>query len=227
MHSGICEYQRPLIEREREKRMSRLKFIFFATLLLFVQSVCAMSNVVAVAKLSDLLNHFTTFQAKFQQKTLDAEQNIMQESSGTVALMRPGYFRWKSRFPTHQIVIANGKMLWIYDVDLKQATEQSLQQGVMSPAKLLSGHVDKTLAQFNVQLSVRPQSVVFQLTPKKPNQQFKCMTLFFTQNKLYAIQIKNNLHQTNVFQFSDVKLNGSLSRHLFEFTVPTGVDVVR
>ena len=43
-------------------------------------------------------------------------------------MLRPGRFRWETSDPYQQTVIANGDTLWIYDVDLKQASSTIFSQ---------------------------------------------------------------------------------------------------
>ncbi|MFK3617120.1 outer membrane lipoprotein chaperone LolA, partial [Coxiella burnetii] len=94
----------------------------------------------ATTQLSQLLSNFRTYQAKFNQITFDGQDRVIQQSHGRVMIMRPGRFRWETDSPTKQIIITNGKTLWVYDVDLSQATQQPLAQKTnINPASLLSG----------------------------------------------------------------------------------------
>lgn len=200
--------------------------ILFLTLFICT-AVFAQAPVSASAKLDGLLNQFTTFEANFTQVTTDIQQQIMQRSNGRMMMERPGHFRWETQSPSHQIVITNGKKLWVYDVDLKQATEQSTANSPINPAKLLSGNTDALLQQFSVHMIPHRNIVVFQLIPKQSNQQFRSAAMVFMHDKLHSMQIENNAEQTTVFHFTDVKLNAHLSPNLFEFKAPSGVDVLQ
>ena len=206
-------------------RVTKYSFLFIA-MLFFSISVFASTQSIAAEKLSELLNGFTTFQANFTQVTQDGQLEVLQKSSGNMMLMRPGYFRWETQHPDHQIVITNGNTLWIYDVDLQQATKQSIKNTPMNPAKLLSGKVDLLLKQFSVTMIPHSKILVFQLTPKNPKQQFRSIAIAFKHDKLYRIQIRTNLEQTSTFTFSHIKMNKKLSPALFEFKAPSSVDVL-
>jgi len=201
--------------------------IYFLSIIVFLSTTALASTQTAAIKLSELLNQFTTFQAQFTQKTMDAEQHVLQRSQGEMMLMRPGRFRFETKNPTHQIVITNGKTLWVYDVDLKQATEQSMTSSQINPAKLLSGNIDHLLQQFTIHLIPHHGVLVFQLIPKKSHQPFRSVAMAFSQDKLRSMQIENNMEQTTVFDFSHIQLNGRLSPSLFEFQAAKGVDVLR
>lgn len=206
--------------------MKYFKFTFLF-LLFFSSVIFANSQQTAANKLSELLDQFTTFQSDFTQKTTDIQQQTLQRSNGLVMIERPGCFRWETKNPSHQIVITNGKKLWVYDVDLKQATEQSIANSTMNPAKLLSGNIDDLLNQFTVRMIPHKNIVVFQLIPKQPNQQFQSIAMAFSHDKLTSMQIENNMQQTTVFDFADIKLNTYFPSSLFEFTAPSGVNVMQ
>lgn len=197
-----------------------LIFCFFCTTL-FADTQPVSAQLVA------LLNQFITLKANFTQTTVDLNQQILQNSNGTVILKRPGHFRWETMKPTHQIVITNDNTVWIYDVDLKQATKQSLQNLPINPATLLSGHIDTLLKQFTVHLIPHHNIMVFQLMPKTPNNAFRSVALVFANSKLKSMHIENNMGQTTVFDFSNVIFNSVLSADLFHFSAPQGVDVLQ
>lgn len=207
--------------------MKQLKILFLLFTLFFCVSIFADTPMSAAGKLSELLNQFSTFQSNFMQKTVNLNQETLQYSSGIVMIERPGCFRWETLKPAHQIVITNGKKLWIYDVGLQQVTEQSIANNSMSPAKLLSGDADQLLQQFFVRMIPHGNILNFQLIPKKHNRQFKMIGLTFSHEKLISMQIENNMQQTTIFDFSRIVLNKRLSSSLFEFTAPRGVDVLQ
>ena len=200
------------------------KFYTVLFILFFSQSLFATTS---TQQLSQYLNHFTTFQAHFNQQTVDQNHASLQNSEGTVMLMRPGRFRWNTSSPSHQVVVTNGKLLWIYDIDLQQVTKQNLAQSGTDPAQLLSGHVNTLLQQFNITiLKQNSASITFQLTPKKSSQQFKSVVMTFDNKKLVQLEVINSLDQTSIFKFSNIILNAPLSPNLFNFKAPAGVDVL-
>lgn len=207
--------------------MKQLKTIFLLFILFFCAFAFADQPLSAVGQLTELLNQFTTFKANFTQKTVDMNQETLQYSSGVVMIERPGRFRWETLKPAHQIVITNGKKLWMYDVELQQVTEQSIANNPMNPATLLSGDADQLVRQFFVRMIPHGNIFNFQLIPKKSNQQFKSIGLAFSHEKLISMRITNHMQQTTIFDFSRIALNKHLSSSLFEFVPPRGVDVLQ
>src|SRR5690242_3768866 len=115
--------------------MTLFKSLLVAAVFLFTTpAFCDDSS----AKLNELLSNFQAMSADFYQKAM-IKKGTGKTSSGTMAIKRPGMFRWEITRPNRQLIIADGKNLIIYDVDLEQATKQSLNKDPNSPAILLSG----------------------------------------------------------------------------------------
>ena len=142
-------------------------------------------------------------------------------------IKRPGMFRWVSNQPTKQILIASGDALWIYDVDLQQATKQRLSSRTrIDPAMLLSGSVKNLESAFIVTMKTKKQQTTFTLKPKDSNYGFGKVEMIFDSKKLTAMTVLNNLSQTTEFKFSNIKLDKPLLDSLFNFKAPKGVDVI-
>ena len=47
-----------------------------------------------------------------------------------MALERPGRFRWQTKEPMEQLVVADGQKMWVYDVDLEQVTVKKQEKGL-------------------------------------------------------------------------------------------------
>jgi len=151
---------------------------------------------------------------------------MLQKSSGVMYVKKPHSFRFETSDPTHQIVFMDGKTVWIYDVDLQQATKQALSALPMNPAKLLSGDITVFLRDFRVTMQKKNNVVTFQLMPIKSTDAFRTLSILFKQNTLYAMDLQNNMGQLTQFSFSNLKTNLSLADSLFQFSPPADVDVL-
>lgn len=118
--------------------------------------------------LATLLTGYQSLQANFQQTTRSDKGKVMQQSRGKMSLQRPGQFRWQITSPNKQLIIANNKYLWVYDVDLEQATRQKINKAnKSSPAWLLSGSVTEIQDRFIVsQIKGPGGGQWFELKPK-------------------------------------------------------------
>ena len=196
-----------------------MKVIFKIFLLLFPSIVCAITP---TQQLANLLSNFTSMQANFVQTT------ALQQSTGQMAMQRPGKFRWQVQKPSQQLIIADGTTLWIYDADLQQATKQKLNYRQSdNPAMLLSGSIADLQKNFIItKLQKSEPGAWFALKPRTKHGMFQNIQLQFINGKLKTMYIVDNLEQHSGIKFSKVRINPKINNKLFEFKPEKGVDVV-
>jgi len=203
-------------------------FIIFVFLNLFL-----ISRVYAAADnqtLNNLLNTTHTMRANFTQKILDNYGRTVLTSQGTMALERPGKFRWEVVKPSKQLIIANAAKLWIYDPDLEQVVIRSLKGAAgSSPAFLLtqmnaSLENDYIVTQMPNQKSDQQQW--FMLKPKVSDDVFESIQIGFIQNQIKTMKLKDNLGHSTIIEFKNSQINSPLSASLFVFHAPAHVDII-
>ena len=137
--------------------MKKMTLLF---ILLWMKSAC--SDGVSEA-LQAKLNAIRTMGASFTQ-VVKAQRRQVSQSSGTMALSRPGRFRWQTVNPMAQLVIADGQHLWIYDVDLEQVTVKKQDNGLGGTAALfLTNYGDTVTRDFVVSTHKEGQTAAFDL----------------------------------------------------------------
>lgn len=173
------------------------------------------------------LNAIRTMSATFNQVVMAKEREISR-SSGTMALSRPGHFRWETKKPMAQTVIADGRHLWVYDPDLEQVTVKKQDKGLGGTAALfLSGYNDSVTKDFNVTVQTQGNRDYFDLRAKSNKANFQRVKLAFIDNALTGIELFDQLGQHTDVDLTHIKTNPTLSSALFEFKIPKGVDVVQ
>ncbi len=181
----------------------------------------------AKALLERFVNDVQTLQGRFEQSLIDADQQLVEESSGTLEIQRPGQFRWVYTEPYEQVLVADGSNVWSYDVDLAQVTVKP-QAEVLSntPAALLGGSPD-ALEQFDYIGSFIDRGTVWvTLRPKDRDNGFAKVELGFNDGKLSRMLFSDNLEQTTLIALFDVSLNLEIDADHFEFNPPDDVDIV-
>ena len=181
----------------------------------------------AKALLERFVNNIQTLQGRFEQSLIDADQQLVEESSGTLEIQRPGQFRWVYTEPYEQVLVADGSNVWSYDVDLAQVTVKP-QAEVLSntPAALLGGSPD-ALEQFDYIGSFIDRGTVWvTLRPKDRDNGFAKVELGFNDGKLSRMLFSDNLEQTTLIALFDVLLNLEIDADHFEFNPPDDVDIV-
>jgi outer membrane lipoprotein carrier protein len=182
----------------------------------------------AVARVESYLSGVTTLSAKFVQVVRDRQDRITDRASGTLSMSRPDRFRWDYREPYEQIIVADGRKLWLYDADLQQVTVRGLEQGLGStPAMLLSGagRVGASFASVGVERD--GDWTWCRLRPSPHASDFETVSLAFSaKGELAAMELADKLGQTTRIDFSELTRNTRLDDALFRFEPPAGVDVI-
>lgn len=178
--------------------------------------------------LSTLLKNMHGMQANFKQTIVDKKGKAVQQSSGRMSLQRPGQFRWDVMRPVKQLIVTNGKRLWIFEPDLEQVTIRALSKTAgETPAMLLSDENLSLSKEFIVKTYPSTDKLQwFSLTPKDKSAVIATLKLGFADQVIQQMQLKDHLGHITQIEFSNVKLNPSLSANLFEFKPPAKVDVI-
>lgn len=206
--------------------MNYLKKLF---ILLSLLCISAFANADPATTLTQLLNNIRTMKADFSQTIYNKSGKAMQQSHGRMVMQRPGQFRWDIKAPVAQLLIANGKRLWIYDPDLEQVTIRSLNRAAGEAPALLLSDANVALAQdFNVQIPANASSNLqwFLLTPKNKDSMLSQIMLGFSGNQIRAMNLRDHLGNNTVIKFQNIMMNASVSEAVFRFVPPAGVDVI-
>jgi outer membrane lipoprotein carrier protein len=179
------------------------------------------------ALVEDFLRDVQTLSGRFEQSLVDADNQLVEESSGTLEIKRPGQFRWAYDEPYEQLLIADGLNVWSYDVDLAQVTVKPQAEALSNTPALLLGGSPEALDQFDYVGSFEDRGTVWvRLRPKDRDNGFSKVELGFNDGELTRMMFSDNLQQTTLIALFDVKLNEAIDVEHFEFAPPEDVDVV-
>lgn len=185
----------------------------------------------AQTALDGYLQGLTTWTAEFTSETRDEENKVVETGNGRLLIVRPGKFRWESRFEDTdelvQVAIADGRNLWIYEPDLESATVKPVAEVLpQSPAMLLAGGADLREA-FEVAADGRRDSLEWvRVVPKVSESDFERALFGFRNRELARLVVIDKLGQRSTLTFSRVRRNAAVNPELVEFKPPAGVDVI-
>lgn len=180
----------------------------------------------AAERLQQRLNSIRTMSANFTQ-VVKSKQRVISRSNGSMALSKPGRFRWQTLDPMEQLVVADGQRMWIYDVDLEQVTVRKQSKSIGgTPALFLSGANDSVAKNFEVSLQQRGKQERYDLRSKSRNGNFSRVKLLFIGDTLNSMEMNDQLGQVTQVALKQVRINPPLAAKLFQFKPPRGVDVV-
>lgn len=180
----------------------------------------------------DTLNQFftqvDTMQAGFTQQVVDDKGKVRQSSSGTVFLSRPGKFRWEYSAPDKHQIVADGRNVWVYDVELDQVTVKPMKQALSAAPVGMLLQKQPVEKQFAVQDMEADGSKLewFRLTPHKKDSDFTSMDLGIGANGINEMILNDKFGQMTYIKFQNMRTNVGIEGSRFSFTPPKGADVI-
>ena len=180
----------------------------------------------AMGALDVFLREARTGSAAFTQTVISPDGAKRRTSSGTFEFSRPDRFRFSYIKPFEQVILADGKRLWIHDPELNQVVSRR-QAGALSatPAALLAG----SQIERNFTLSEDPARDGLQwvkAVPRQTDAGFESLRIGFREGTLASIEILDALGQRSVLQFTQLRLNVALPADRMTFVVPKGADLI-
>lgn len=166
--------------------------------------------------------------ADFSQTVYGNKKNRV--STGVLEISRPNKFRWEY-VEDGQLIVSDGKTIYIYDKQLQQVTEKKLDASIgKSPALLLAGGSNLKSDYTVTNLSTGDDGLEWvNLVPKKAedNNGFKLIQIGFKQNMLSKMKFVDSFDNKSTITFTNVKTGVTLPASDFTFTPKAGVDVIK
>lgn len=174
------------------------------------------------------------FQADFGQVSQSASfagEPLMDSKpkSGRVVFAKPGKMRWTYEAPDESVVVSDGKILWIHDVEGGTATRLEVTAGYLSGAALqfLLGD-GRILDEFDVRATAcSAERISLDLVPKTDAS--------YERLGLVANASSGDIEETSIvdlfgnrteIRFRNVEVNRAPAPHVFDFNVPEGVEFI-
>lgn len=176
-----------------------------------------------MAKLANL-NHFS---AKFEQEVQSESGDILEQSSGELAISKPNLANWHTAEPDELLIVSDGENVWFYNPWIEQVSVYSLSAAIaQTPILLLTSQDEAMWQEYSV---INNEDNSFVITAKDVNSQIKSLTLLFDANKAGG-KLKQFSFLDATGQLSHIKLSNFDDRtipdeSLFNFVVPEGVQI--
>lgn len=182
-----------------------------------------------VAKLQRKYDSITSIKAAFTQE-VSSKGMPATSSRGNVWLKKPGKMRWEYQEPAKDIIVSDGKTIWLYQPDLNQAIKSPASSGASSMATDFLSGIGKIEKEFIVILSsAEGQYHVLTLTPKSEQPSLKKLVLEVGK---YSYLVEKTVitdhfgNQTSV-SFTDITLNSQIKDSLFKYAPPRGAAIIK
>ncbi|MDA1370695.1 MAG: outer membrane lipoprotein chaperone LolA [Proteobacteria bacterium] len=183
----------------------------------------------AVEQLDALLQDIETLTADVVQLIVESDGGILEESEIQLYLKKPNGFYWETLTPFPELVVTNGIKLWNYQPDLEQVVIEDWDTGRSElAAQLLNGETENLAEEYRIELVSAEGSTdhEFSLIPWANESIYTQISINFSGTELDLIYLENKNGQQTVWRFDSVERNLPLADSLFEFTPPSGIEII-
>ncbi|PCH97641.1 MAG: outer membrane lipoprotein carrier protein LolA [Gammaproteobacteria bacterium] len=193
------------------------------------------------------LAHLDFFSAKFNQQVLSDSGELLEQSSGELAISKPNLANWHTIEPDELAIVSDGQDVWFYNPWIEQVSVFSLSAAIAkTPILLLTSKDESLWQQYTVtqkkiiQKSTVTQQITnsdkiseiedsFVISAIDDNSQIKSLTLIFDTKEqggqLTQFSFLDATGQMSNIKLSDFNAQQKPAASLFKFVVPEGVQV--
>ncbi|MEY4764282.1 MAG: outer rane lipoprotein carrier protein LolA [Pseudomonadota bacterium] len=185
----------------------------------------------AVASLQQFVQGVQSGRGSFTQIVTSPDGKKSRTSQGSLEFLRPNRFRFSYSSPTEQLIVGDGKQVWLYDADLNQVTVRPMSAALgATPAALLSGgSLDKDFNLKGAPTTGAGSDAIewVDATPRQKEGQFQSVKVGFKQGQLAVLEILDSFGQRSRLNFNQFEPRANLPVTRFQFTPPAGADVLK
>ena len=211
------------------------KFLNFRLLVCTLICSSSFSANASQERLEDFFSNVSTLTADFSQRVVDETGMLLELTSGRLSLSRPGKFRWDYVGEDSQLadrgvqIIADGESILLYDPDLEQVTQRSLQNALGQVPSLLlvqtGANIDDHFLITDIGITDSLSWVL--LKPRAEDAGFQSIMIGFFQNYLAKITLIDGLGNETRLVLSNVANNPVMHDKVFHLDVPLGTDFLK
>lgn len=180
----------------------------------------------------DHYNHLRSLQADFTEIYRGGGAERIE--SGTLWLKKPRKMRWEYRSPKEKLFVSDGKQVWFYLPNERQARKTQLKklEDLRSPLAFLLGKTKlenelRGLSKVVDQAPMAPGNTQLRGVPQAMADRVSEVELEITpSDQIVRILMMEADGATTEFRFAGLKENLNLSDERFEFAPPPGVETV-
>ncbi len=176
--------------------------------------------------LARLLEPYQSFSAEFKQITSGQEGDPITEITGELSIASSSIFYWKTNPPYAQVIVADGKVLWVFDEDLYQVQARPIDDAIAaSPVAIFTGGADVLGSRFRVTNERENNLSVYQLVPRGTDEVTRQILLRFDGDRLVDLSIEDALGNRSLVTLTKATYEQP-SPERFQFTPPKDADVI-
>ena len=172
-----------------------------------------------------------TMTADFKQSTAVPMSSRKRIGAGKVVISKPGRIRWDYLTPDKQVLISDGKKVFMYVANSGQMIVQPVSQYINSDVTYaFFAGTGNIVRDFNVLPSERQEGAglkVIKLVPKTPHPQVEYLHVWIDENFMVRrLEIVDHFGSITDLAFSNIRRNEPVSPEVFVFTPPLGTEII-
>ncbi|OUR61427.1 outer membrane lipoprotein carrier protein LolA [Colwellia sp. 39_35_sub15_T18] len=170
------------------------------------------------------LSHLDFFTANFNQQVLSESGEVIEESTGKLAISKPNLANWQVLTPDELSIVSDGSSVWFYNPWIEQVSVYALSAAIARTPILLLTSKDETLwQQYRVEeINKLEQKSTSKADDQKSSQQTFVISAIDTNSQIKSLTLvfeaKKAGGEGQLSEFSFLDATGQLSRiRLSEF----------
>jgi outer membrane lipoprotein carrier protein len=142
-------------------------------------------------------------------------------------LRRPQLFRWEYGGDFPELVVADGKNIWIYDEMLEQVTVRNQSQTALNSPLTLLTDIGQLEEQFEVREVGEADGLqLLELRSRSEESDFERILLGLRDDSLHLMVMEDAFGLRTEVKFQQIQKNPELDSGLFTFEPPESADVI-
>ena len=205
------------------------KFLFIFVLYWHVPAWALSGQLETINAIQKSYESVLTLKANFEQKAFVKMLNRTEITRGNVQIKKPGKMKWIYSSPDPQVLISDQKNLWLYIPEEELVTKMPIESVYSSntPALFLAGKGILTDIFNVVQVLTEKDKFVAVFTPKVVESSLSRLVLRANKKnyQITGVTVYDKLGNETAIKFRSIRINEEIPESVFNFEVPTGVEV--
>lgn len=217
-----------------KKIYTRIAVVFLMAIFAFISAradaAVSAEGERVISELQKRYESIDSLEAAFTQEVVSKHTKSAEKYEGTVYLKKSGKMKWVFAKPTKDVIVSNGKTMWIYQSDLNQVFVTQVGKAASNLAiDFLSG-LGSVRKDFDVSKEEDKGPVyILKLVPKAAQPNMMRLTIEVDKKTWFAIRatIEDSFANTTRLTFRDIKTGEARQDSFFEYTPPKGAKVLK
>ena len=175
----------------------------------------------------EFFNKIDTMHAEFTQKNKRVSSSRITQGSGEIFLKKPNKLIWDMQEPFRKTMVINGSTMIFYDEDLNQALiSDYIEDNKSSWINLfMKGEYNDDAKLIKEQTLIDDQYYVsFMIDDFRD--QYKSVVFVFQDERLNKVKLEDLSSEIIEIKFTKFEINPTITKTLFNYTVPQSADVI-